>query len=91
MAPEHQAASRSAWQLAASQVEWELVEVDVAGDRADFTAEASDLVGQHAGCGDLDGVVPIVVVVAQCISEVQDGHLRDLGRVLRHIEVSRLH
>ena len=81
----------SAWQLAVSQVEWELVEIYVARDRANFTAEASDLVSQHTWSGDLDGVVPIVVIVAQRISEVQDSHLRDLGRVLRHIEVSRLH
>ena len=81
----------SAWQLAVSQVEWELVEVYVARDRANFTAEASDLVSQHTWSGDLDGVVPIVVIVTQSISEVQDSHLRDLGRVLRHIEVSRFH
>ena len=67
------------------------MEIYVAWDRANFTTEASDLVSQHTWSGDLDGVVPIVVIVTQCISEVQDSHLRDLGRVLRHIEVSRLH
>ena len=81
----------SAWQLGVSQVEWELVEIHVARDRANFTAEASDLVSQHARSWDLDGIVPIVVIVTKRISEVQDGHLRDLRRILRYIEVSRLH
>ena len=84
-------ASSSAWQLARSQVEWELVEVDVAWDRPNFTTEAGDLVGQHAGSRNLDGVVPIVVIVAECVGEVQDRHFGDLGRVLCHIEVGRLH
>ena len=81
----------SAWQLGVSQVEWELVEIHVARDRANFTAEASDLVSQHARSWDLDGIVPIVVIVTKRIGEVQDGHLRDLWRILRYIEVSRLH
>jgi len=46
------------------------VEIYVARDRANFTAEASDLVSQHAWSGDLDGVVPIVVIVTKRISEV---------------------
>ena len=67
------------------------MEIHVARDRANFTAEASDLVSQHARSWDLDGIVPIVVIVTKRISEVQDGHLRDLRRILRYIEVSRLH
>ena len=67
------------------------MEIHVARDRANFTAEASDLVSQHARSWDLDGVVPIVVIVTKRIGEVQDGHLRDLRRILRYIEVSRLH
>jgi len=89
--PSFRLSSGSAWQLAASQVEWELVEIYVARDRANFTAEASDLVSQHARSWDLDGIVPIVVIVTKRIGEVQDGHLRDLWRILRYIEVSRLH
>ena len=73
-----------------SQVEWELVEIHIAGDGANFWTEASDLVGQHAWSGDLNGVVPIVVIVTKRISEVKNRHLRDLGRVLGHIEVSGL-
>jgi len=61
-----------------SQVEWELVEVHVAGDCADFRAEASDLVGQHAWSGDLNGIVPIVVIVTKRVCEVKNRHLRDL-------------
>ena len=80
----------SAWSTCASQVEWELVEIHVARDRANFTAEASDLVSQHAWSGDLNGVVPIVVIVTKRICEVKNRHLRDLGRVLGHIEVSGL-
>ena len=67
------------------------MEIHVARDRANFTAEASDLVSQHARSWDLDGVVPIVVIVTKRIGEVQDGHLRYLRRILRYIEVSRLH
>ena len=67
------------------------MEIHVARDRANFTAEASDLVSQHARSWDLDGVVPIVVIVTERIGEVQDGHLRYLRRILRYIEVSRLH
>lgn len=58
-----------------SQVEWELVQVDVAGNRTHLAAEASNLVSQHAGSGDLDGIVPVVVVVAKRVREVQDSHL----------------
>ena len=66
------------------------MEVHIAGDGADLGAESSDLVREHAGRGNLDGVVPVVVVVAQGVREVQDRHLRDLRRVLGHIEVSGL-
>ena len=73
-----------------SQVEWELVEVHVAGDCANFRAEASDLVGQHAWSGDLNGIVPIVVIVTKRVCEVKNRHLRDLRWVLGHIEVRGL-
>ncbi len=76
---------------ARSQVERELVEINIAGDRAHLAAEASDLVGQHAGSGDLDGVVPVVVVVTERIGEIQDCHLGYLGGVLGDVEVSGLH
>ena len=62
----------------ASQVEWELVEVHVAGYRTNFRAEASNLVSQHAWSRNLNGVVPIVVIVTECVGEVKNRHLGDL-------------
>ena len=75
---------------ARSQVEGELVEVHIARDGSNLGTEARNLVCEHAGGGNLDGIVPVVVVVAQGVGEVQDGHLGDLRRVLSHIEVSWL-
>ena len=66
------------------------MKVHVAGYSANFRAEASNLVSQHAWSGDLNCIVPIVVIVTKRISEVKNRHLRDLGRVLGHIEVSGL-
>ena len=66
------------------------MEVDVAGDSSDLGAEACDLVRKHARRRDLDRVIPVVVVVAEGVGEVEDGHLADLRRVLSHIEVGRL-
>lgn len=73
-----------------SQVEGELVEIHIAGDCADLRAEASDLVCKHAGGWNLDRIVPVVVVVAEGVCEVQDGHLTDLRRVLSNVEMRRL-
>ena len=73
-----------------SQVEWELVEVHVAGDCANFRAETSNLVSQHAWSRNLNGIVPIVVIVTERVGEVKNRHLRDFRRILGHIEVSRL-
>ena len=75
---------------ARSQVEGELVEVHIARDGSNLGTEARNLVCKHARSGDLDGIIPVVVVVAQGVREVQDGHLGDLRRVLSHIEVSWL-
>ena len=61
-----------------SQVEGELVEVHVARDGSYFGAEARNLIGEHAGGWDLDGIVPIVVVVTEGVGEVEDSHLRYL-------------
>lgn len=51
------------------------MEIHVTWDSADFGTEASDLVGQHARGWDLDCIIPIVVVVTKCVSEVKDRHL----------------
>ena len=61
--------------LLGSQVEGELVEIHIAGDGANFGAETSDLVSKHAWGRDLDGVVPIVVIVTERVREVKNRHL----------------
>lgn len=61
-----------------SQVEGQFVEIHIAGDGSNLRAESCDLIGQHARSWDFDGIVPIVVVVAECVGEVQNSHLRDL-------------
>jgi len=66
------------------------VKVNIGRNVADFTSVDGDLVGQHARGGDLDGIGPVVVVVAQSICEVQDGLLGDLRSILSDIEVSGL-
>ena len=67
------------------------MEVDIRWDSTDFGAEASNLIGEHTRRWCLDCVIPIVVVVAESVSEVQDGHLRNLRGVFSHVEMSRLH
>ena len=53
-----------------SQVERKFVEVHIARDSTNFRAEAGNLICEHARCGDLDGIIPVVVVVAEGIGEV---------------------
>lgn len=65
------------------------MQVYVRGDRAHFRAEPCNLVRKHAGGRRLDRVVPVVVVVAESVSEVQDRHLRDVRRVFCHVEMRR--
>jgi hypothetical protein len=67
------------------------VQVNIARNSANFRAEASNLVCKHAGGRNLNGVVPIVVIVAQSVSEVQDRHLADIARIFSHVEMCRLH
>ena len=55
----------------------QLVEVEVVWDVADLASIDGDLVCEHAGSGDLDGVGPVEVVVAEGVREVQDGFLAD--------------
>ena len=49
------------------------MQVDITGNGADLRAEACNLVCEHAWSGDLNGVVPIVVVVTEGVGEVKDG------------------
>lgn len=51
------------------------MQVDVRRNVSDLTSVDRDLVRKHARSWDFDGVSPVVVVVAQSISEVQDGFL----------------
>ena len=51
------------------------MEVYIARDGSYFGAEARNLIREHAGGGDLDGIVPVVVVVTEGVGEVEDGHL----------------
>ena len=46
------------------------MKIHVGRNVTDFAAVNGDLVSQHAGCGDLDGVSPVVVVVTKGIGEV---------------------
>ena len=63
------------------------MEVHVGRNVSDLAAVDGDLVGQHARSGDLDGVSPVVVVVAESIREVQDRVLRNLRSVGGDVEV----
>ena len=67
------------------------MKVDVGRNGAYFRSETSDLVSEHARSRGLDRIVPVVVVVAQSVREVQDCHLADVRRVFGDVEVSRLH
>lgn len=66
------------------------MEINIRGNVADFAAIDGDLVCEHARSRDLNGVWPIVVVVAQSIGEVEDRVLRDKRGVLSDVEVSGL-
>ena len=76
---------------ASSQIEGQFVEVNIWGNIADLTTVDGDLVGEHAWCWNLNGIRPIVVVVAQSIGEVQNGILGYQRSILSNIEVSWLH
>ncbi len=80
----HPAASTS------SQVEGKPVKVDIWGNVADLTAIDGDLVGQHAWGWDLNGVWPVVVIIAESIGEVEDGIFWDKRGILSDVEMSRL-
>lgn len=77
--------------LTFSKVEWQLVQVYIAWDGTDFGAEACNLVSEHARRWDLDGIVPIIVIVAERIGKVEDGTLRDMRGILCNIEMCRFH
>lgn len=66
------------------------MQVNIARNGANFGAEASNLVSKHAGSRNLNGIVPVVIVVAQSVGEIQNGHLADIARIFGHVEMSRL-
>lgn len=57
---------------------------------SDLVPVDRDLVGQHARRRNLDGVRPVVIVVAERVRKVQNGLLAEVGSVLCHIEMSWL-
>ena len=66
------------------------MEVHIAGNSTNLRTEASNLICKHAGGRDFDRIIPVVVVVAKGVREVQDGHLADLRRVFSDVEMRRL-
>lgn len=66
------------------------MQVNIARNGSNFGAEASNLVCKHARSRNFDGVVPVVVVVAQSVGKVQNRHLAYVGRVFSYVEMSRL-
>lgn len=73
---------------ARSQEEGQLVQVHVGRNVTDLAAVDGDLICKHARRRNLDGVSPVVVVVAKSVGEVQDCILGDVGSVGRNVEVS---
>lgn len=61
--------------LTFSEIERQLVEVNIVRNVADLAAVDGDLIGEHARGGDLNGIRPVVVVVAKRICEIEDGLL----------------
>ena len=68
-----------------------LTEDDLAGLLAEVLEELSDLVGVHAGGGDLDRAGPVKVVVAQVEGQLLYHRLGHRAVVVRHVEVRRQH
>ena len=60
---------------ASSKVEGQLVQVNIRRDVTNFATVDGDLIGEHARSWDLDGVGPVVVVVAKGIGKVENGFL----------------
>ena len=55
------------------------MEIYVGRDCTNLRPKSGDLVGKHTRRRSLDSVIPIIVIVAQSVSEVQNGHLADVG------------
>ena len=66
------------------------MKINIRGNVSDLTAIDCDLVCEHARSWDLDGIGPVVVVVAESVGEVKDGLLGYHGGVLGYVEMSWL-
>lgn len=66
------------------------MEIKVRGDVPDLTAVDCNLICEHAWCWDLDGIRPVVVVVAKSVGKVEDCVLGNQGGVLSDIEMGWL-
>jgi hypothetical protein len=53
-----------------SQIEGKLMKVDIGRNVAYLAAVDGYLICKHAWSRDLDGVWPVIVVVAECIGEI---------------------
>ena len=53
------------------------MQIDIVGNVSNFTSVDGDLVSQHAWGRDLNGIRPVVIVVAESVGEVQDSFLGD--------------
>ena len=67
-----------------------LVEREVGGSVADLGPINSHAISQHARSRHFNAVWPVVIIVAQSISEVEDSVLGYAGGVLGDIEVRGL-
>ena len=68
--------------LYSSKEERKPMKIDVSGNVSDFTAINSNLVCQHTRSWDLDGVSPVVIVIAKSIRKVENcffGCVRSVG------------
>ncbi len=77
-------------ELRASKEEWELVNVNIRRNIANFTSVNGYLISQHARSWDLNGIWPVIVTETEGIGKVEDSIFRDLGGVLSYIKMCRL-
>lgn len=48
------------------------MQINIRWNVADLATIDGDFVSQHARCWDFDRIRPVIVVVAQCIGEIED-------------------
>lgn len=67
------------------------MKVDVRWYGTNFASETGNLISQHNWSGDLDRVVPIVIVVAEGVGEVENGFFRNIRLIFSDVEVGWLY